>query len=82
VVVAVVGHLLAEGLVLAVLAVGALAALARGFLVHLERQILAAAAAARSMTSRAVMGDQASPLFGILILLLRQLLRLVHPQLQ
>jgi hypothetical protein len=81
VVVAVVGHLLAEGLVLAVLAVGALAAL-RGFLVHLERQILAAAAAARSMTSRAVMGDQASPLFGILILLLRQLLRLVHPQLQ
>jgi hypothetical protein len=81
VVVAVVGQILAEGLVLAVLAVGALAAL-RGLLVHLERQILAAAAAARSMTSRAVMGDQASPLFGILILLLRQLLRLVHPQLQ
>jgi hypothetical protein len=81
VVVAVVGHLLAEGLVLAVLAVGALAAL-RGLLVHLERQILAAAAAARALGRRAVMGDQASPLFGILILLLRQLLRLVHPQLQ
>jgi hypothetical protein len=81
VVVAVVGQILAEGLVLAVLAVGALAAL-RGLLVHLERQILAAAAAARALGRRAVMGDQASPLFGILILLLRQLLRLVHPQLQ